>query len=143
VSEVPDQLAALRAFLKADADLTAITQGRIFAGELPASVTPAMPTTAVVISRAGGLGAIGRAYQQYGDFRVDVRCYGATPKAADDVWRRLQPALKQLRRQVVTGCLLHWARQGGGPMPMRDPDTDWPSIFSAWQVLAAEIPVPA
>lgn len=140
MSAIPDPVDAIVALLRADPALAGLIGGRVFNTELPESETGAMPRGAIVVAPSGG-GLIGRAYQQYGDVRLDVRCYGETPKAARDVWRSVQPALKGLRREVRLGCLMHWARQGGGPLSGRDPDTDWPSIWSSWQVLVAEVAV--
>lgn len=138
---IPDVIAALVAFLKDDPGINIVTAGRISGGELPPSVTNLMPTKTIVVKDAGGLESIGQAYQEYGDKRYDIICYGTTPKTAKDVYRNVYPAMKNLRREVHLQTLLHWAKQAGGPMPLRDPDTDWPSTFSSWQVLAAEVTV--
>lgn len=136
MTEIPDPIDALVAFLRADPDVSGLIAARVFNTEVEAA---SMPRKCAVVGYSGGPGAIGRAYQRYGDVRIDVRCYGETPKAARDVWRRVQPALKDLRRAVHLQCLLHWARQGGGPTSLRDPDTDWPFVWSSWQVLVAEV----
>jgi hypothetical protein len=138
---LPDVIGAIVTFLKDDADVNAITSGRIYGGELPPSVVPNMPAKVIVVKDAGGVEAFGTAYQEWGDKRYDVICYGTTPKTAKDVYRNVYPAMKQLRREVHLQTLLHWAKQAGGPMPLRDPDTDWPSTFSSWQVLSAEVTV--
>lgn len=135
---IPDAVAALVAFLKQDVELQGLLGTRVYGGELPASVTGSMPTEAVVVSPAGGLGVIGSAYQEYGDVRLDVNCYGSTPNKAHEIWRCVHPLLKQMQRTSVSGTLLHWAKPAGGPLSLRDPDTDWPYNFSSWQVLAAE-----
>lgn len=142
---IPDHIAALRTFLAADPYIAALTtpQGstspRVYAGELEAKQTQGMPIPTVLIRPAGGLQVHGNAYQDFGDKRIDVYSYGSTPRAANDVWRVVHPALKHLGRELVNGCLLHWARPGGGPLALRDPDTDWPFTLSVWQVLSAEV----
>lgn len=138
---IPDHIEALVTYLKLDADVTSVATARIFGGELPEGETPFMPRSAVVLLHAGGLGAIGSGVQRYGDVRVDVRTYGATPKLASDVWRAVHPALKNLLREVHAETLLHWAKPSGGPISLRDPDTHWPYVLSSWQVLRSEVVV--
>lgn len=139
MTQIPDRITALVAILKADAAVAAEVGARVFGGELPEAETASMPRKAIVITHAGGVAAFGGGYQEYGDSRVDTRCYGTTPHEADEVWRAAHGALKQLRRTLQGDMLVHWARQAGGPIPLRDPDADWPSIFASWQVLASEV----
>lgn len=134
----PDPIAALVAFLKADADVAALAGTRVFAGELPRTENTAMPRQAVVLGPAGG-GALGGGYQRYGDGRVDAYCYGATPRESWVLYLAVHVALKQLRREVHSGVLLHWARPSAGGATGRDPETDWPLTLSSWQVLASEV----
>jgi hypothetical protein len=134
-----DPAAALVAFLKADADVTARVGSRVFAGELPAEENDHMPRQAIVVNPAGG-GLIGRGYQDYGDKRFDIDCYGETKRQSHDLYLEVFPALKQLRREVHAGVLLHWARASSDGRAMRDPRTDWPVTISSWQVLASEVP---
>lgn len=137
---IADPIAALIALLKDDADVTTEVGTRVFGGELPPEETESMPRSAIVVKPAGG-GFLGSAYQQWGDTRADVVFYGSTPKDAWDVYRAAHPVLKQLGRSHWAGCLLHWAKLSGGPVSMRDADTDWPVVFTSWQVLASEVAV--
>lgn len=137
----PDLIAALVEFVADVPEVRALTDGRVFGGELPAEEQRFMPRAAVVVSPAGGSGAFGGGYQQYGDRRVDVHLYAATMPDADALWRALNPAMKQMRRAVHADCLLHWARSGGDPLTLRDPDTDWPYVLASYQVMAAEVAV--
>lgn len=139
MSAAPSPITALIEHLKADTDVAEIVGTRVFGTEIPEDESGSMPEATVVIKRAGGLGTLGGGYQEFGDIRVDVLCYGATPYLAEELLLAVHPALKQLRRAVYSGCLLHWANPAGGPLPLRDPDTDSPLFFSSWQVLAAEI----
>ena len=134
-----DVVAALVAFLAADADIATASGGRIFGAEVPEAEVSEMPRECVVIRPSGGVGTYGRAWQEYGDARYDVHCYGPTPEDAGDLWRAVHPALKNLTREVHAEVLLHWAREAGGPMSLRDRDLGWPYTFGAWQVLASEI----
>lgn len=138
---MPDPIEALREFLLADAAVDGRVDSRIFAGELPRGQTDAMPREAIVL-RPGGGGAIGNAYQAYGDVRIDVICYGATPHGSWLVYLDAHAALKDLKRKVFAETLLHWARPSAKGSTGRDPVKDWPLTLSSWQVLASEIKVP-
>lgn len=135
-----DPVLALATFLRADSDVAAMAGERVFSYELPPDhSTPAAPT--VLLKPAGG-GLIGQATQEYGDTRVDVDCYGRTPKESRQLDLAVYRALKHLARAVHDDVLLHWARSSSKGVPARDPETDVPVTVSSWQVLAAEIAVP-
>jgi len=139
---IPDLTSALRTYLLNQRALTELTAERVIGGELPQSVIAGMPQACVVLALAGGLGTYGNGGQAYGDRRVDVRAYGATLHDAQQVSDVVYEILKfQLVRRVSEGCLIHWARQGSGPQPLRDPERDWPFVWSSWQVLASEVAV--
>jgi hypothetical protein len=138
MSALADPIEALVTWLKADADTAALVGTRVFGGELPTAQNASMPRRCVVIQPAGG-GIMGNAYQDYGDFRVDVDCYGETPYEAWRTYLAVAGALKHLNRELSEGVLLHWARASGKGVSGRDPDTDWPITFASFQVLAAEI----
>lgn len=128
-------------FLKADAAVAALTAGRVFGDEIPADQTVSMPRKCIVVEPSGGSNTYGSGFQEYGDTRVDFRSYGETPYEAGRVQRAAYGALKQLRRQVHAGVLLHWAKRSGGPLALRDPDAGWSYRFESFQVLTAEIEV--
>lgn len=137
----PDPVAALVAFLRADTGIAALVGTRVFGGELDEAETKLMPRAAIVVDTGGGTQSIGSAYQEYGDARYDLRCYAKLPHSADALYRVAHRALKQMTRQKRAGVLLHWARPAGGPISLRDGDTDWPYVFASYQVLAAEVSV--
>ncbi len=139
MSRSPSPIAALVEHLKADTTVADDVGTRVFGSEIPEDERSSMPEATVVVKRAGGLDVIGQGFQEYGDIRVDVLCYAATPFLADELALAVQPALKQLRRTVYEDCVLHWARASGGALPLRDPDTDWPIVVSSWQVLVGEL----
>lgn len=142
-----DPLLALIAFLKADSTIDDLTNGRVFGVELPEKDTATsfaienMPIGAIVLRPSGGAQLIGNAYQRFGDGRVDVVCYGAKPRSARTLYLAAHGALKHLKRSTWAECVLHWARPAGGPLSLRDPDTEWPFTLSVWQVLANELAV--
>lgn len=132
-----DPIAGIRAFLLADTSVDTITAGRVFGGELPRTENVDMPRTCIVLAPAGG-GAFGRAFESYGDVRVDVICYGATKQEAWSVLIAARWAFKQMRRSVQNTVLLHWARESAGGTLGEDPETQWPTAVCSFQVLAAE-----
>lgn len=133
-----DPATAIVAYLKQDADVTALVSTRVFGAELPDTQTPSMPQGCVVVRLAGSPDQMGQAYQEYGDVRIEVRSYGATPYTATQVARAVHGRLKQMRRNMQGTTILHWARGSGGMQQLRDPDTEWPFTLSTYQVLAAE-----
>lgn len=139
MSAPPSPIKAIRAHLLDSMGVTDICDERVFGVEIPEDMNDGMPTPTVVVTRSGGLDVIGQGYQDYGDIRVDVRCYGATPFAAEQLHLEVYAAMKHMRRTTYEGCVLHWARSSGGALNLRDPDTDWPFTFSSWQVLVGEL----
>jgi hypothetical protein len=140
---IPDPVVALIAYLRSNAALTVLIGTRVFGAELPENQVAFMPQRSVVLRRAGGGLLMGEGYMRLGDFRLDVTCYGETPYQASQVNLALYEALKQMRRNVQGSALLHWANPSGGGIALRDPDAEWPLVFSSWQVLASEQEVPA
>jgi hypothetical protein len=137
---VADPIEALVAFLKADAGVSAIAGTRVFGAELPRSEVDNMPRAAVVVKPAGG-GLLGIRDQEYGDIRVDVDCWGATPRDGWMLYLAANAALKQLSHEEWTSVMLRSATPSGRGITARDPDTDWPVTMSSWQVLTHETEV--
>ena len=140
MSQIPDALAALRGILKADATIASLLSQRVFNEELPAAESGSMPREAIVLKLAGGGTGIGsRGYVPIGTIRVDVFCYGGTPSGARRLWRAVHPVFKSIKRKSQDGVLIHSCLQSGGPISLRDGDTEWPLVFESWQVIAAEV----
>lgn len=133
--EAADLEGGLVAFLKADATVSATTDGRIFAGELPASETASMPRTAIVLRASGGASLTGESTLEHDTQRVDVFAFGATPRAATAVMRAAAIALRRLERSVHAGCLIHWVNSASGSIAGREPVTEWPRQFQSFQVM--------
>jgi hypothetical protein len=133
---VPDVVAAVVAYLRADAAVLAIVGTRVFGEELPGSEAASMPRASVVVSATGGYGQTDAVPLMKP--RVDVRCYGATRAAAMTLHLAVYVALRALSRAVSATGLLHGAIEEGGPQSLRDQDTDWPLVWSSWIVLVGE-----
>ena len=142
---IPDVASALRAFLRADADVIAIaTAARVYAGEMPAAEAALQPRAAVVLAMAGGPGD--RGHVRIGRTRVDIRSYGATGFEATRLSNAVHEALKELSRvrvssgaPAITPTLIHSVMSESGPTPLRDADGDWPMTLRTYEVLAAEV----
>ena len=136
-----DPVAGLVALLGTFAPITDLTGSRIYGGEVAKADVASMPRASIVVSPAGGFGAIGKGYQRYGDRRFDVDCYAATEGASYQLYLQVHEALKHFRRGTYAGCDLIWAKPSAGGNTGRDPRTDWPVTLSSWQVLASELAV--
>jgi hypothetical protein len=145
----PNHVNGIVAFLRAQAPITARTSLRIFGPDgVPKSENASMPQQAIVVSPAGGLGAFGSAYQEYGDKRVDIVCYGKTQAESYALWLVVRPLMKQLRRAVVSvsateQALIHWAKISAEGNSGIDPITEWPATPASFQVLVSEVAIPA
>lgn len=130
-------ISAVVAFLKADSGVAAVVSTRVFGGKLPQSESGNMPRAAIVVQRGGG-GLRGTAYQKYSDVRADILCYGRNELEADNVFLAVQDALKQIRSATAGDTILYSATLSAGGFTGTDPDTDWPTCLSSWEVLTAE-----
>lgn len=133
-----DPVGALLYLLKADEDVAALVEDRIYVPELSKATGNIMPINCIVMSRAGGTGVGSISYLPIRHQRVDIKCYGTTPYQSTLVYWSTHKALKGIDRRVIDLCLLHWAMEEVGPMDLREPEEDWPFTFSSWVVMAAE-----
>lgn len=137
MTAVPDPVAAFVSFLKDDPDTVALVGTRVYGGELPTPVQKQMPLRCVVLQPSGG-GASGRGWLTVLGLRLDVRCYATRPDEAMAVYLAVHGALKQMRRNVQDGTVLHWAAPVSSAMSLRDPDAEWPFVLSVWETLSGE-----
>lgn len=138
-----DPVLAVIAKLKADVGIAALVGARVFGDEIPEGETASMPRKCIVVEPAGGTQSFGGGYQNFGDERLDIRCYAETPYQAGVLQRLVHTAMKHMTREVHEGTLLHWATRSAGPLSLRDPDANWPFRFESYQVLYGETEVPA
>ena len=134
-----DHLKGVIEILEADTPLTDLVSTRIFGAELPRAEVDSMKRKCVVVKYSGSPGGPGSAdYTRLFEFRVDVLSYGETPFEADKVRRAVYVVFKELSRKAQSSTLFHRAVHSGGPIQVRDNDTDWPFVFDSFDVLAAE-----
>ncbi|MGK2898619.1 MAG: hypothetical protein ACSLE9_08010 [Burkholderiaceae bacterium] len=147
----PDPIAALVAYLRTRAELTALTGTRIFGGTtMPAAAIATWGQTAneAILITAAGSGFIstgGGAYSltPISNQRIDIRCYGETDALAAALTLQLTPILKRLTRRKQGSCLLHWCNPENAAIALREPDTSWPFVLTSWTLQASELPVTA
>ena len=143
MSTQPDYMAAFQSYLQNTSEISSVVGTRIFVSEIPKSEIVNMPRACAVLGfGGGGLLTSGQSFVPVSDRRIDVRCYGRTPFEAWQVQAPIHNALKFMPRTTIGGAALLWASLDTAEQQLRDPDMEWPFIFSSWQVLVADIPTP-
>lgn len=132
-----DIITALRDLLAGNGDVAALAGDRVFGVELPADEAGFMPRNCVVIKPSGGVSLAAGTFLEHDTPRIDVFSYGSTPFEAEALRRICRRALVNVRRRVVSGCLIHWIEPAGGFSAERDPDAAWPRAFQSYQVFHA------
>ena len=69
---------------------------------------------------------------------LDVACYGETPYEAEQLRLEVNRYLKDFRRQMSEGFLIHSFDLVNGPIHLREPQTEWPYVVETWRCLASE-----
>lgn len=110
---------------------------RVFGVEVPKGEAELMPRKCIVV-RQSGLGGQGGGYAKIQRTLIDIACYGETPIQAELLRLEVHKYLKDFRRQLSEGFLLHSFDLVNGPLPLRDSVTDWPFVMSTWRCLASE-----
>jgi len=143
MSAPPDPVEAIVAFLAADATVAALVNSRVYGVELPQSQIQSMPRKSIVVRRSGGggLSAGDRSRVGLSLPRMDVFSYGETPYQASRVDLAAYGALKQMVANNQGACRLLDTQLAGGPIDLREPDTQWPLVFRSYLVAAAEVAV--
>lgn len=148
VQAIPDVPALVVAYLKTGSIVTSLVGQRIYAEEIPRAELDAWrPNEAraciVVQSSAGGFQTFGRTFIRAGNSRIDLRCYGPDARTAGQIWNAAYPWLKHAKRSVVGSRLLYAAMPLIERTMLREPDTGFWFAWGAFDIIAAEIPVPA
>lgn len=135
MSEPADLEAGLRAYLLDYAPLAAAIDTRVFGGELPADETAFMPRGAIVLKSSGGVSLTAESENDHDTQRVDLFSFGETPREAATIMRIAAYGLRQLKRGIYGGVLIHWVNPAGGSTQGREPGTEWPRHFQSFQAL--------
>lgn len=126
---LPDPIGDLRTLLLNDGGVTAITE-LIYGDELPEDQASIMPTNAVVLTRAGGLGRLKQMLTR--TIRVDTTCYGATLYDSGALHDAVREALENLTRP--TGCVKS-VEMASEAVNGRDTVKQWPICYASYTVL--------
>lgn len=135
-----DAISATIAALKDSAAVTALVGTRVFGAELPAAETVPMARESIVVAIAGTPSTSPGTsdWIKWSRRRVDVRCYGPSFARAMLVAVTAEAQLKGWTRKAVGGILIDVFTHTAGPIQFRDPDLDWPTVITTWNVLHAD-----
>ena len=114
-----------------------VDSARVFGIEIPGSESNDMPRKCIVV-RQSGLGGQSRGFVRLQPALVDVACYGETPYEAELLRLEVSRFLKDFRRRMSEGFLLHSFDLVNGPIHLREPQTEWPYVLETWRCLASE-----
>ena len=132
--------AALLSLLKeSDEVLEEVPAGRIVGGELTPDLIAVMPTSALLVTEAGGT----RPASQAPIFRarVDVRAYNRSPWSASKLSVVMHRSLQGVVNQVAADTTVLGVTLSSGPVPFTEPDLpDWFATIRTYAVLINEVP---
>jgi hypothetical protein len=132
-----DLTAAVRSLLLTDADIKVLVEDRVFCAEVSPEQASAQATEIILIrdmESGADLGGFVEA-QHPG---IGIFCTGETPETAKILYLAVLKALKYFERRAVEETLIHSFSQQGSPRSGRDPDTQWPYVYSLWTALVSE-----
>lgn len=150
VSPYPDLAGAIRAYLRAQAEITALVGERVWIGwprdpngALRVKVPPYLHAVLIEPGR-GGLPPAVETPTLYE--RVDISCLGPDEVGASALWRQLAPCLYDPRRRRFPGfraanTRVEEAVPEGGPIRLIDQPTGWPRIVATYQFRYSAIPL--
>lgn len=123
-----DEAAALRSVLEADGPLAELIETRLWAEtDVPASGYVPAQGPAICFRLRGGLDDYTDALQHDSFY---FKCYGLTPLKAKACYRALHAAL-----QNKQATLIKWARREMIGQLLLEPETGWPYVLTAYQVM--------
>lgn len=115
----------------------AIDTPRVYGIEVPKDQADFMPRKCIVV-RQSGLSGQSRSYVRVQRTLMDIACYGETPYEAELLRLEVSRFLKDFRRKMSEGFLLHSFDLVNGPLHLREPQTEWPYTLETWRCLASE-----
>lgn len=110
---------------------------RAYGIEVPPDQAEFMPRKCIVVRQSGTGGGRG-GYARVQKTLIDVSCYGETPHEAELLRLEVNRFLKDFRRRMSEGFLLHSFDLVNGPVHLREPQTGWPYVLETWRCLASE-----
>lgn len=112
---------------------------RVFGVEIPKSEVDRdlMPRKLIVVRQSGMAGSTG-GFVRLQRTLLDIAYFGETPYEAELLRLEGNRFLKNFRRRMSEGFLLHSFDLVNGPVPMREPETEWPYVLETWRCMASE-----
>lgn len=139
MTDIINTPARLREFLLDNPTLATAVSNRIWANKLPDDEFEHMPRDGVLLKPGSAIAEI--SIPKYTE-RSDIYCYGSTPRAAWQIYRKLFNALHRVGLQTVdTDKRIMQAYQVGGPAPMSEKEFGWPFVWVAFNVIWLETAV--
>lgn len=118
-------------------DDPSVDTARVFGIEVPKAEAISMPRKCITV-RQSGLGGQVRGFVRLQQTLIDVSCYGETPYEAELLRLEVNRFLKDFRRRMSQGFLLHSFNLVNGPTHLREQQTEWPYVLETWRCLASE-----
>lgn len=146
MADIVDPLPGIIQCLKLNSDVDDLVAGRVYGEELPRdfvataeqSGNDSIPKAVVVSTTPGGYGLGQRSTVGVVPFRIDLRCYGESPYQARRVHFQVSSVLKRAIGVDFNATRYYRFIPEISGMFARDPDTNWPFIYSSWDVWASE-----
>ncbi len=110
---------------------------RVFGIQVPKIEAIKMPRKCIVV-RASGQGGGNQSFVRYQKPLIDVMCYGETSYEAELLRLEVNRFLKDFRRRMSEGYLLHSFDLVNGPIYLPESQTEWPYVLETWRCLASE-----
>ena len=127
-----DPVAALVAYLNSELNALSDTYSDVYGATVYGGSFQGQPPGVLVRASGGGLLASG--YMPTVDARVDVRCYHHTDWQTAQLDRMIAYLLHRIDHVATDHGVIRWCRLAGGPNQLRESQTRWPVMMSAWQV---------
>ena len=134
-----DVIGALRNWIAAQSEVSALVGTRVFVNRLPRATIEAEdtfnPRKMLVLRQAGG--APKADLLPTDDSTITVLCYGENDLEADSVRRAVWKLFVFLDRVLQDTVLIYHINPAGGPVPLVDPDIVWPAVAQNFSLKAA------
>lgn len=134
-----DLKTALVVLLKEDSTINTLVSGRIYQdAESFQENVPEFALKAISLDRSGGPednGYLATVYE-----RVDIKCWGEVVREASRVYSAVYHFLKTFTPRGIStpdgNIKVYNFTRSGGPQDLRDPEAQWPFVWSSWMIKA-------
>jgi|CXWL01.1.fsa_nt_gi hypothetical protein len=112
-------------------------ESRAFGIQVPKAQAIFMPRKCIVV-RQSGQGGQNQSFVRLQKTLLDIICYGETGYEAELLRLEVNRYLKDFRRRMSEGFLLHSFDLVNGPIHLPESQTEWPYVLETWRCLASE-----